>query len=93
MQVRVVYLGMLRDVAGRGHEVVSLAEGSRLGDLYDNLEGRFPKLQGFRNSLALALNQDSTISAPSCTTRTKSRCFLLSAAAQTTIRPPKLPYC
>ncbi len=58
MQVRVVYLGMLRDVAGRGHEVVSLAEGSRLGDLYANLEGRFPKLQGFRNSLALALNQE-----------------------------------
>ena len=58
MQIRVVYLGMLRDIAGRGHEEVSLAEGSRLRDLYAELEGRFPKLQGLRNSLALALNQE-----------------------------------
>ena len=58
MQVRVLYLGMLRDIAGCGHEVVSLAEGSRLGDLYAELEGRFPRLQELRNSLALALNQE-----------------------------------
>ena len=58
MQVRVLYLGMLRDIAGCGHEVVSLADGSRLSDLYAELERRFPRLQGFRNSLALALNQE-----------------------------------
>ncbi len=60
MQVRVLYLGMLRDIAGCGHEVVSLAEGSRLGDLYAELEARFPKLRAFRDSLALALNQEYT---------------------------------
>ena len=58
MQVRVLYMGMLRDIAGCGHEVVSLADGSRLSDLYAELERRFPKLQGFRTSLALALNQE-----------------------------------
>jgi MoaE-MoaD fusion protein len=58
MQVRVLYLGILRDIAGCSHEVVSLADGSRLGDLYTDLERRFPRLQGFRNSLALALNQE-----------------------------------
>jgi len=58
MQVRVLYMGMLRDIAGRGHEVVPLTDGSRLSDLYAELERRFPKLQGFRNSLALALNQE-----------------------------------
>jgi molybdopterin synthase catalytic subunit len=58
MQVRVLYLGMLRDVAGRNHEVVTLAEGSLLSDLYRQLEQRFPKLAGFRNSVALALNQE-----------------------------------
>jgi len=58
MQVRVFYMGMLRDIAGCGHEVVSLADGSRLSDLYAELERRFPKLQEFRNSLALALNQE-----------------------------------
>src|SRR5271167_2042132 len=64
MQVRVLYLGMLRDVTGRDREVVELAEGSRLSDLYAELERRFPKLCGFRNSLALALNQEySTVAA------------------------------
>ena len=58
MQVRVLYLGMLRDIAGRDQEVVEIADGSRLRDLYAELEQRFPKLQGFRNSIALALNQE-----------------------------------
>jgi MoaE-MoaD fusion protein len=58
MQVRVLYLGMLRDIAGLDREVVEIADGSRLCDLYRELERRFPKLQGFRNSLALALNQE-----------------------------------
>ena len=58
MQVRVLYLGMLRDIASRGHEVVTLAEGARLSDLYSQLEQRFPELAGFRNSIALALNQE-----------------------------------
>jgi MoaE-MoaD fusion protein len=58
MQVRVVYLGMLRDIAGRGHEALELAEGSRLSDLFAELEQRFPKLSGFRDSLALAVNQE-----------------------------------
>lgn len=56
MRVRVHYLGMLRDIAGRDHETVELAEGARLSNLFAELEQRFPKLQGFRNSLALALN-------------------------------------
>jgi MoaE-MoaD fusion protein len=58
MQVRVLYLGILRDIAGCSREVVSLADGSHLSDLYAELERRFPRLQGFRNSLALALNQE-----------------------------------
>src|ERR1019366_4594460 len=65
MQVRVLYLGMLRDLTGCEREVVQLAEGARLGDLYDELEKRFPKLQGFRNSLALAVNYEySDVAAP-----------------------------
>ena len=45
-------------IAGRDHEMVALAEGARLSDLYRQLEQRFPKLAGFRNSVALALNQE-----------------------------------
>ena len=47
MQVRVLYLGMLRDIAGCGHEVVSLAEGSRLSDLYANWNGAFRSCRDF----------------------------------------------
>src|SRR5271167_3993446 len=58
MKVRVVYLGMLRDLTGRGHETVELAGGSHLADLFAHLEQRFPKLGELRNSLALAVNQE-----------------------------------
>jgi molybdopterin synthase catalytic subunit len=58
MRVRVLYLGMLRDIVGCQHEVVALAEGTRLSDLYSQLEQRCPKLTGLRNSIALALNQE-----------------------------------
>ncbi len=56
MQVKVLYLGMLREIAGRSTEVVELPGGAHLRDLHALLEQRFPKLEGFRNSLAIALN-------------------------------------
>jgi len=58
MQVRVLYLGMLRDIVGINCEVVEVAQGARLGDLFAELERRVPKLQGFRNAIAIALNQE-----------------------------------
>ncbi len=58
MQVRVLYLGMLRDLAGREREVVQLSEGARLSDLYAELQHRIPKLQGFRNAIALSINYE-----------------------------------
>ncbi len=58
MQVRVVYLGMLKDMTGREKEVVSLPDAASVRDLFDELEKRFPKLKGFRNSLALAVNYE-----------------------------------
>jgi molybdopterin converting factor subunit 1 len=58
MQVRVLYLGMLRELAGREREVVQLSEGARLSDLYAELQHRIPKLQGFRNAVALSVNYE-----------------------------------
>lgn len=58
MQVRVLYFGILRDLTGCEREVVQLAEGARLHDLYGELEQRFPKLHPLRNSLALAVNHE-----------------------------------
>ncbi len=58
MQVRVLYLGMLKDLAGREREVVQLSEGARLSDLYAELQQRMPKLQEFRNAIALSINYE-----------------------------------
>ncbi|MGB7553715.1 MAG: molybdenum cofactor biosynthesis protein MoaE [Candidatus Korobacteraceae bacterium] len=58
MQVQVLYLGMLKDLAGREREVVQLSDGARLSDLYVELQQRLPKLQDFRNAIALAINYE-----------------------------------
>jgi molybdopterin synthase catalytic subunit/molybdopterin converting factor small subunit len=56
MQVRVLYLGMLRDLAGCERDVVQLGDGARLSDLYTKLQQRIPKLQDFRGAIALSVN-------------------------------------
>ncbi len=58
MQVRVVYLGILREIAGREREVVQLGENSRLADLFADLQHRIPKLSDFRGAIALAVNYE-----------------------------------
>ncbi len=58
MQVRVLYLGMLRDLAGREREVLQVAEGARLSDLYAELQQRLPKLHEFRSAIALSVNYE-----------------------------------
>lgn len=58
MQVQVVYLGMLREVAGREREVVQLSDNSTLLELYSDLQQRMPKLQDFRGAIALAVNYE-----------------------------------
>ena len=58
MQVRVVYLGMLREIAGCERESVELGDASTVGELYAQLQQRIPKLQDFRSAIALAVNYE-----------------------------------
>ncbi len=58
MQVQVLYLGVLREIAGSERELLDVAEGFRLGDLYRQLQQRTPALKEFRGAIALALNQE-----------------------------------
>ena len=58
MQVRVRYLGMLREIAGREEEPVELADGASVGELYAALQQRIPQLQQFRHAIALAVNYE-----------------------------------
>jgi len=56
MQVKVRYFGMTKEIAGCDQEVVELGEGTCAADLFAQLQQRFPKLDAFRGSIALAVN-------------------------------------
>ena len=56
MRVRVLYLGMLKEVAGREREEVQLGDKARLGDLFAQLQRTLPRLAELRGSIALAVN-------------------------------------
>lgn len=58
MRVRVVYFGILREMAGHEHESVELAAGARLADLYSQLQERIPGLNKFGGSVALSINYE-----------------------------------
>ena len=58
MQVRVLYFGVLRDMAGREQESVELSEPARLADLYRELQQRLAGLEKFAGSIALSINYD-----------------------------------
>jgi molybdopterin synthase catalytic subunit/molybdopterin converting factor small subunit len=58
MLVRVLYLGMLKDVTGREKEELHLPESVRLGELFSELQRRVPKLSELAASIALAVNYE-----------------------------------
>jgi molybdopterin synthase catalytic subunit/molybdopterin converting factor small subunit len=58
MRVRVVYLGILKDHAGKGMELLELADGARVSDLWKQLTTKYPKFSAFANSAAVAVNQE-----------------------------------
>ena len=58
MRVRVLYLGMLKDVAGREKEEVHLPENAHLGELFSELQSRIPKLAELGGAIALAVNYE-----------------------------------
>ncbi len=65
MRVRVVYFGVLREMAGREQEAVELSEPSRLAELYSQLQQRIPGLSKFGGSIALSINYEyASLDAP-----------------------------
>ncbi len=58
MQVRVLYLGMLREIAGCERETLALGDAVTVGELYAQLQQRIPKLKDFRGAIALAVNYE-----------------------------------
>ncbi len=58
MQVRVLFFGALRDLAGRSNDALTLPEGARLSDLLAHYEAALPRLKDFLPAIALSINQE-----------------------------------
>lgn len=58
MRVRLVYLGMLKELAGKGNESLEIADGVCVADLWKVLVGKYPKFANFAGSAAVAVNQE-----------------------------------
>jgi molybdopterin converting factor subunit 1 len=58
MRVRVLFFGVLKDVAGKPSETVELHEGATVGDFLTWLETIIPAIKKFLPSLAIAVNQE-----------------------------------
>ena len=56
MRVTVLYMGPLKDIAGREGETVEVADDALVAELYATLQQRIPQLQQFRHVVAVAVN-------------------------------------
>jgi molybdopterin converting factor subunit 1 len=57
MQVRVLFFGRLKEIAGVSDDTVELSDGARVEDLFARYGRQFPELARFRPSVAAAVNQ------------------------------------
>ena len=57
MRVRVLFFGMLKDLAGKSSDEIELAEGSSVRDVLSHYQSRIPRFKDSLPALALAVNQ------------------------------------
>ena len=58
MKVRVMCFAAAREIVGTGELVIDLPEGSTLTQLFDQIQGQFPRLQGLAGSLLFSVNRE-----------------------------------
>ncbi len=58
MQVRVLFFGMLREIAGGAEQRLALKDGARLAEVLAECERKWPKLTDYLASSATAINQE-----------------------------------
>ncbi len=64
MRVKVLFFGMLKDVAGRTEEQIELAQGAQLSTLFEYYAREFPRLRELAGSIVMARNHEfSSLSA------------------------------
>ncbi len=57
MKVRVLFFGVLKELAGKSSDAIELQEGSRVRDVLLHYSSAAPKLESWLPSIALAVNQ------------------------------------
>lgn len=57
MRVRVLFFGMLKELAGTSMDAIEVPEHASVRDVLDHYESQIPQLKGALGSLALAVNQ------------------------------------
>src|SRR5512142_1068051 len=57
MQVRVLFFGVLRELAGRSSDSLQLADGGSVRDVIARYESEIPELKKHLSSIALAVNE------------------------------------
>ena len=58
MQVRVLFFGMLKDLAGFSADTLAMREGAVLGDVLAHYEKRIPQLKELMPSIAMSVNRE-----------------------------------
>ncbi len=61
MQVRVLFFGVLKDLAGCAEDTIEVQAGTTLADVFEHYSQRFETLRGKRSSILFARNQEFAV--------------------------------
>lgn len=56
--MKILFFGLLKDIAGCSEEFLDTAEGSRLENIFEHYASRFPRLREMKSSIVFARNQE-----------------------------------
>jgi molybdopterin synthase catalytic subunit/molybdopterin converting factor small subunit len=56
--LKVLFFGMLKDIAGRAEDCLDMEDGATLGGVFDHYGNRYPRLREMAGSILLARNQE-----------------------------------
>ncbi len=57
VRVKVLFFGVLKDIAGRSEDHIEVAGGERLGEIFDRYALQFPRMGQMASSIVIARNQ------------------------------------
>lgn len=57
MTIRLLFFAVLRDIAGRGEEILEVADGTRAGDVWQRLRDQYAQLRDYTQPPMIAVNE------------------------------------